>query len=1259
MRRRSLFTVGILTSLGTLALGAGLTACEDGPNQTFSPAPPNAGNFWNNGNPDAAVGSGTQEYDAAPSTNITPLNLCSPDLQRQKWAEMLTQPIFPGVPFQQGPADALGFPTYGTTWGTGTGEVSFAGLNVDGTDWNGITFAGAQALLCSAVDLGSSSDGITPTEQTSFGNSQEVIFEYVPQTQVVGQIILSLGYTGAADFYSDPNSKLDPGTIKSPVPGITGLTNHYHIVIGQQIQKNGAPFELNWTDPTITSHMMIYNAQMYFYGSQQGVYLGHDDPQSCEDDQSCLFYPPAFAPSNNDLCIFGIRPLLTYWETYCQVQLQPTVSQIAQMYFDFGKVMPFSHLAQDLRISNVGPSTHQRQPASAYQNDPPNCNQYLGLDFGTFLQNCGHVNVTGATPVEVPIVANAAKDVYFAKLTGGHTHNVQSVFFNVVGINMSWDDENPAIVGINSKVPQAIVQDTYLPCTGSASNPTMGEPSCTGNPDLATDWEFDVRTDALPDNDNSTVQGGSPYRGTGLVQREWATLVQADMNSILQANPIPGVNPALYTHQIGDAACRVPPAQAQALGCTGFEGYAIAGSPDPADNCTGSPPFGNICDNILVAGAYAEAEYGGYGSSSLTPGDPTSYFCQDPSQATSDTGGCVDGAVWTNALNTVTDIVALGNPALLPWELKDRRFYFRWWGIAMIKYYMAYGANPTPYGTAGFLTWANVDAQNLDLTSLFFDNDFAASFDKDEYMVRGNALPGGVAVQQSTPITGSTPGGTVTVPATVGGNGTLLGPAALPMDYTYGSDTIAANQRYTNWYKRMDREEAAMFEAMQVDKADLYGSENTVNITNLAGSPILAANYASYECATQWPNVTIAALGITAQPWPDVCAEACPALATLPGLCPNPPGVGTSGNGIPTGDQNGTPAWPGIGVPTAVPALAGGLVAPQARLAAYPSIWGGTGSFCVGSGDGVEGDSYSQDPTVGNPFQNPACQPSEPTGAPPTFSMTANLHGSVFKVAGSDPNGARIQFLTPTGTPQTTLPTGNMETLEAFVSIPNMANPYNNNKHVGKLCAGATVSDCIQPGANGAAPLTGAQAINVSVPWTPSLENVGFQIPISGTTQKFVQTAQLDFTGVLETYIVDYEPWIYNPSDPTKSFNAGGTAYDGTIKIDGIEGNDFLGEVFLCQDNGSIGTASGDFIGTQDLLGVHMYDTGGEVLQWLTQHPGLQNSCGIIVQYSEYNNYLNYIASLTGGITVGISQGSGYGRITSVIAFDPLIAQIP
>ena len=48
----------------SLAFSA-LVACEDGPNQTSSPAPPNAASLWNNSNADAAVSGATQGYGGA------------------------------------------------------------------------------------------------------------------------------------------------------------------------------------------------------------------------------------------------------------------------------------------------------------------------------------------------------------------------------------------------------------------------------------------------------------------------------------------------------------------------------------------------------------------------------------------------------------------------------------------------------------------------------------------------------------------------------------------------------------------------------------------------------------------------------------------------------------------------------------------------------------------------------------------------------------------------------------------------------------------------------------------------------------------------------------------------------------------------------------------------------------------------------------------------------------------------------------------
>jgi hypothetical protein len=1165
-----------LGPLGSFLVGLSLVACEDGPNQTYSPAPAGAGNNWNNGRSDPSVGHGPASFGSG-FGSITPLELCTADKQRVTWAKLLTQPIVPGDP-------------------KNNYHPTFAGIDLAGPDWGGITFESAEEQLCSGTDIGAAGDGMQPATGACFGDNCEFLFAYVNATHVVNQVVLNLGYTGACDFTSDP---------KGGNPG-----HSYHAVIGQQIQKDNQPFEIDWTDAKLASLMEIYNGMLYTFGGP-GIYTGYDS-LSCSSDSSCLVYPPSVAPSNGNECIFGVRQLLTYWLWSCPNTLQPTVSTIVGMYYDFGKVMPYSHMGQDLRIDAVGPSTYAK--SSQDQKAIPLCNLYVGLSFGDFLANCG-------------VKIRAPSNVLWQKLTGGHTHDDDDVQFNVIGINTSWTDEL-----IETPESQGVVTDSYLP----------------SDTDLATDWSFDVRTFSTPDNDDTSVQnaGGSPYgpfRGTGLVQREWGRLVEADASQQLLAQRPSLASVTGFPHFIGDPACRVEPVAANALGCTGFEGFAIGGMPEPGDNgdgcnnplgngtatCQGTADgcFGNICDNIVHAGTgWASLYYAAYYSSALQPGDPTSVFCQDPA-IPSQPGNCVGGAMWNQARLAVLQVAGLGNVKTLPQELRDYRYYFRWWGIAMIKYYKAYGAHPAPYGTSGFVTAGDVAGQGIDLTSLFFDNNSSDGFDKDEYIDR--------SVMSDIDVDAATKGGPVHIPACNAhspgypcsgpGKGDPThypAPASIAMDFNYGSDVIAANQRYSDWFRRMDREEAAMFRSMLVDKKHLPGSENTVNLTNLAGNPLLASNYTSYECATQWPKVTIIGNGSVATPmidaadWAAVCETSCPAFPLLPGVCPYPPGV--SGNTSIDDrqlDQNGSLAGTGAAGISNVTAN-GSIIKARPRLAAYPAVWGGTGAWCPGSGPAGDHEGYSYDQAIvggtpNNPYQG-GC----------LYNAVMNTHGSVYQVGGKSEASARLSFI-----PSKTSKTGtDPELLTAFVNIPNMPNPFND------------ATDIKIPSTQ--APLTDAgNLIHVTVPWTKSIEGVGFNIPLSGTISKFVQTAQLDFTGVMETYLLDYVPHVPKGAKTT----------DGTIDILAIEGDDFLGEVFLCQDTAD----------TNDLLGVKMYDAGGAILDWLTAHPGTQDSCNIIVQYSPYGNFLDVVASISTGVTVYINQGSGYGRVVGVQAFDPLLAQTP
>jgi hypothetical protein len=158
--------------------------------------------------------------------------------------------------------------------------------------------------------------------------------------------------------------------------------------------------------------------------------------------------------------------------------------------------------------------------------------------------------------------------------------------------------------------------------------------------------------------------------------------------------------------------------------------------------------------------------------------------------------------------------------------------------------------------------------------------------------------------------------------------------------------------------------------------------------------------------------------------------------------------------------------------------------------------------------------------------------------------------------------------------------------------------------------------------------------LTILIPWLPKQPGVGFPVALTGTLDKFIETAQLDFSGTTISANVDYD----TATDPS----TGAPATDGSLAFLAVETTDFLGEVFLCQD-----PTSGD------LLGVRMYTPVATVLDWLAKHPGTYESCGLIIRYSPYGNYADYITSLTNGVRLGITQGGGFGRVVDVTLFVP------
>ena len=96
------------------------------------------------------------------------------------------------------------------------------------------------------------------------------------------------------------------------------------------------------------------------------------------------------------------------------------------------------------------------------------------------------------------------------------------------------------------------------------------------------------------------------------------------------------------------------------------------------------------------------------------------------------------------------------------------------------------------------------------------------------------------------------------------------------------------------------------------------------------------------------------------------------------------------------------------------------------------------------------------------------------------------------------------------------------------------------------------------------------------------------------------------------------------------------------MTVQAVETIDFLGDVFLCQDPV-----------TGDLLRTRMYGSVQSLLDWIDGHPGVYDACGLLVRYSPYNNFPDYIISRTNGVIVGVTPGGGYGRVNDATLFTP------
>jgi hypothetical protein len=226
----------------------------------------------------------------------------------------------------------------------------------------------------------------------------------------------------------------------------------------------------------------------------------------------------------------------------------------------------------------------------------------------------------------------------------------------------------------------------------------------------------------------------------------------------------------------------------------------------------------------------------------------------------------------------------------------------------------------------------------------------------------------------------------------------------------------------------------------------------------------------------------------------------------------------------------------------------------------------------------------------------------------------------------------------------------------AQVYVPSFLDPWH-------ACATAmTLGDNTPCDPNASGAIDQSIPMSSLVPWQPDQPGVGFNIAVNGSSSLFVQSAEIDFTGNLESYAVEYRPW-QDPLQASCAYQGCETGYtcsngtcvasDNSVEIMAIFAADFLGEVFPCMDTS-----------TGDVLHVRQYTATLDILQWLTDHPGnpfnatagapsAQAACGMIVSYSPFDNYPDSIWSLSNGVWMNSNSGQGFGRVVDVELFNP------
>ncbi len=1183
-----------------------LAGCEDGPNDTYSPANANAGNVWNNGDtPPAFDDAGTslqQSFGGHSKTEI-----CSGAELQDQWARMVNQPIVP--PYHMAGVDISG--------------INFDVLTVEQAE-NGINgmlmpVPGAPnppTRLCQGVNLGAGSNGgdIGGSLVTAWGNNQEFYMEWAIHTHKDYFNYLNPGYLGSMDwtFQTDPGGcPQDPSYAPNGDP-LDGNMHTYHWQLGKPITKDNKNFLLDWNGyGTPTANFYCGADELYRGLTSTFVHELYDNlpPGTlCRDTGRC----PAF-PTGNDFVhpILGFRTLSMYWDMGPPSLPQPSGSTPRDAYFFNIKYAPYSPAVANLKIDAVGP-TGSLNPIGDLT-PPQDCELGFGKSFGDLKTHC--INV---------FMDQNVNQTALSKVLGNLAHDDQNYTFSIVGINQNYRD--PAL-DIGGTRQFDIIHDNEVPADTA----------------VAVDFTYDVRAngpilnDRYPKVDPMTMKvvpgvWRRDNHGAGAVWREYQRITQQDLTTKYHAlhpsAPIRSLHdpaclfpincsgaPActglgngdcnncsydMATNTcVGNATCTLtapmtctnscawgfnwPPGQTPdnwraPEGCTGFEGlmtdaypntFAQTGLPvNPMDPTATDP--NNIWD---IAYAFGNATI----TNGLRPGSPAILFCLDPGNYNwCGTGwdGTLQGYIGTlldGSVQMVTQIMGKGDINSLPPGTGDYRYFFQKWSEAMAKYLESgaathLGQNGEMVDAMGNATPVNDPVPyfgnyRLDSDNFFFDS-FGGNANQSEFVSF-------LYADQSHDPTG----------------------------FLMQMLLVGTNLQTVHFYQRLDREERAIFEAMGT--ADSKAGDATNNIPgNQAAWAVLKDNSGN-PVLDEWglprKNADVFLTNLAGSP----AVSGAISVATG-GLVWQAP-ADSMGNPIPVCPMGTPPANCQAHCPPNTPTCITAF--DPCNPLTPPMMVTKTAWYCATHIDpdcAGGGASWAPTDDAGNIL-------TRPNGEPLLAGYCGIWNPNVFSLGST-----AIQLVNDDITTQ-----AQMLEQEQEVVVPNYANPYD--------------------------PTSAMTPIKVLVPWLPQQNGVGYPVPYNGQNDVFVTTAELDFAGQVITPVMDYLPTTITPMT--------GNPYQ-AAQVLAYESQDFLGDAFLCYDTATGGTRA--FTGRPgDLLTARMYTSVQEILTWIQTHPTAQDNCSLIVRYSPFNNFPDYITSVSNGVHLGIDQGAGAGRVTDITLFLP------